>query len=257
MEQNWRYPVITAEIMPYENPRAVQGRTVFNKIDSHQTRPLIRECMPPKNLGNTRANGTYIKQKFKSVNFSNSFFPFFSEMWSKLAKPLREEFDLNEFKTKLKATFKPKRHKHFNVGSKYGNTLMCRVRLGRSFLKAHGFAINLADTDKCLCGKIENTTHFLLDCDQFIEQRNVMIESMANILPNFAAKTKSKKVEILLRGINLDHDDPDNRNKQIAWIAQNYILNTLIDLSRNHVIQLLLCCRLLLLPIKYLKQTLL
>ena len=53
-----------------------------------------------------------------------------------------------------------------------------------------------------------------------------MIESMANILPNFAAKTKSKKVEILLRGINLDHDDPDNRNKQIAWIAQNYILNT-------------------------------
>ena len=176
------------------------GLCVFNKIDSHQTRPLIRECMPPKNLGNTRANGTYIKQKFQSVNFSNSFFPFFSEMWSKLDKSLREEIDLNEFKTKLKASFKPKRHKHFNVGSKYGNTLLCRVRLGRSFLKAHGFAINLADSDKCLCGKIENSTHYLLDCVQFTEQRNIMIESMAKILPNFTAKTKSKKVEILLQG---------------------------------------------------------
>ena len=147
-------------------------------------------------------------------------------MWSKLDKSLREEIDLNEFKTKLKATFKPKRHKHFNVGSKYGNTLLCRVRLGRSFLKAHGFAINLADSDKCLCGKIENTTHYLLDCMQFTEQRNVMLESMANILPNFAAKNKSKKVEILLQGINLYQDDPDHRNKQIAFIAQNYILNT-------------------------------
>ena len=202
------------------------GLCVFNKIDSHQTRPLIRECMPPKNMGNTRANGTYMKQKFQSVNFSNSFFPLFSEMWSKLDKSLREEIDLNEFKTKLKATFKPKRHKHFNVGSKYGNTLLCRVRLGRSFLKAHGFAINLADSDKCLCGKIENTTHYLLDCVQFTEQRNVMLESMANILPNFAAKNKSKKVEILLQGINLYQDDPDHRNKQIAFIAQNYILNT-------------------------------
>ena len=59
----------------------------------------------------------------------------------------REETDLNEFKTKLKLQFKPKRHKHFNSGSKYGNTLLSRIRLGRSFLKAHGYSINLSDTD--------------------------------------------------------------------------------------------------------------
>ena len=53
-----------------------------------------------------------------------------------------------------------------------------------------------------------------------------MYESVAKILPNFATKSKSKKVEILLRGINLNQDDPDNRNRQLAFIAQNYILNT-------------------------------
>ena len=100
------------------------------------------------------------------------------------------------------------------------------MRLGRSFLKAHGFAINLADSDKCLCGKIESTTHYLLDCVQFIEQRNIMLASVAKILPNFANKSKYNKVEILLKGINLNQDEPDNRNKQLALIAQNYILNT-------------------------------
>ena len=202
------------------------GLCVFNKIDSHQTRPLIRECMPPKNTGNTRANGTYIKQKFQSVNFSKSFFPLFSEMWSKLDKSLREEIDLNEFKSKLKTQFKPKRHKHFNCGSKYGNTLLCRLRVGRSFLKAHGFAINLSDTDKCLCGNIESTSHYLLDCVQFAEQRKCLSESIAKILPNFSAKSKTKRVEILLNGFNLNQEDPDHRNKQLTLIVQNYILNT-------------------------------
>ena len=117
-------------------------------------------------------------------------------------------------------------HKHFNFGSKFGNTLLCRIRLGRSFLKAHGFAINLADSDKCLCGKVESTSHYLLDCVQFVEQRDCMYQSVAKILPNFATKSKSKKVEILLEGIGLNQDEPDYRNKQLSLIAQNYILNT-------------------------------
>ena len=182
--------------------------------------------MPPKNTGNTRANGTYIKQKFKSVNFSKSFFPLYSEMWSKLDKNIREEPDLNEFKSKLKATFKPKRHRHFSFGSKYGNTLLCRLRLGRSFLRSHGFAINLSETDKCLCGNIESSTHYLLDCAQFDEQRRNLFDSLSKIMPNFGTKSKFYKTKILLNGINLENDDPDCRNKQISLSVQNYILNT-------------------------------
>ena len=53
-----------------------------------------------------------------------------------------------------------------------------------------------------------------------------MFESVAKILPNFASKSKSNKIEILLRGVNLNQYEPDHRNKQIAFIAQNYILNT-------------------------------
>ena len=53
-----------------------------------------------------------------------------------------------------------------------------------------------------------------------------MLDSVAKILPNFANKTKFNKVEILLKGINLNQDDPDHRNKQLALIAQNYILST-------------------------------
>ena len=53
-----------------------------------------------------------------------------------------------------------------------------------------------------------------------------MFESICKILPNFTVKSKSKKVEILLNGFNLNQDDPDHRNKQLTIIVQNYILNT-------------------------------
>ena len=32
-----------------------------------------------------------------------------------------------------------------------------------------GFAINLSDSDKCMCGDIESTSHYLLDCVKFSE----------------------------------------------------------------------------------------
>ena len=53
-----------------------------------------------------------------------------------------------------------------------------------------------------------------------------MLESIAKILPNFVAKPKYKKTEILLKGINLDQTEPDHRNKQITFVVQNYILKT-------------------------------
>ena len=77
-----------------------------------------------------------------------------------------------------------------------------------------------------MCGNIESTSHYLFDCVQFSEQRKFMLESIAKILPNFVAKPKYKKTEILLKGINLDQTEPDHRNKQITFVVQNYILKT-------------------------------
>ena len=109
-------------------------------------------------------------------------------------KTIRNEHDIICFKDKLKLLFKPKRHKHFNYGDKLSNTLLCRLRVGRSFLKSHGFQINLTSSDKCWCGEEDKTENFLLSCFLFKEERNEMLRKVQTIVPNFLKLNLKKPV---------------------------------------------------------------
>jgi hypothetical protein len=131
------------------------GLSIFHKIHLGAARPLIKSCMPEINSNNTRSSGLYKKIKYFSQKYNNSFFPLFSEYWSKLGLNLRSEQDILLFKENLKPSFKPKRQKHYAYGDKHTNALHCRLRVGRSFLKSHSFAINMSPSDRCLCGEID------------------------------------------------------------------------------------------------------
>ena len=127
---------------------------------------------------------------------------------------------------KLKCTFKPRRKKHFNCGEKLANFLLCRMRIGRSYLKSHGFAINLSSSDRCMCGAVDDNKHLLLFCFIFQEERQTMLSKINSILPNFLSLTISKQVFILLNGINLDSLLPDPRNRLIMLTVQKFITQT-------------------------------
>ena len=77
---------------------------------------------------------------------------------------------------------KPKKQPHYK---KHINTLHCRWRVGRSFLKSHGFAINLSPTDKCLCGDIDDTKHYLFTCFLFQEERHLVFDTINGFHPTF------------------------------------------------------------------------
>ena len=94
--------------------------SIFHKIHLNLTRPLIKSCLPELNTNNTRGSGCY-----KSKKYSDSFFPKFSQFWSNLPKVLGEERYLSLFKTQHKSIFKPKKQKHYNLGNKLPNTLLC------------------------------------------------------------------------------------------------------------------------------------
>ena len=65
-------------------------------------------------------------------------------------------------------------------------TNYCRPRVGRSFLNSHGFAINLATTDKCsFCNKPETVKHFFFSCTKFKEQQTALFGSILQIFPDF------------------------------------------------------------------------
>ena len=81
-------------------------------------------------MGDTKSTLT-----MKSI-FITLFFPNFSKIWNLLPVKLRQ-LNLIDFKQQVSSQFKPKRYKHYNKGSKLGNTLLTRIRLGRSSLNAH------------------------------------------------------------------------------------------------------------------------
>ena len=150
-----------------DNRALFLGLSLFHKIHLNQTRPLIKTAMPkPRNVGITRASDSFkyetYQQKLKT--FSDSFFPYFTKKWNELPQNLKGEGDFSQFKLLLKCHIKPKKHRHFNRGSRRGNSLLTQLRVGRSHLNVHKFTIGLSETEKCLCDEPETVTHYLTKC---------------------------------------------------------------------------------------------
>ena len=118
--------------------------------------------------------GSY--ENFKPLGnlYSKSFFPHFTKKWNLTQNDLKSENDIDSFKIKLKSLIKPKKQKHFNRGSKKGNSLLTQLRVGRSSLNSHGFAIGLAENDQCLCYRSETVSHYLLNCFLYHNERIVL-----------------------------------------------------------------------------------
>ena len=204
------------------------GLTAFHKMSLHKVRPLIRSCMPTLKVAarNTRSNEPYLPFKYFNQNYAKSFFPYITNLYNDLPLSLRKH-DVNDFKVELKSKMKPNKIKHFNRGvSKLSNSLHTQLRVGRSYLAAHGFAIGISNTDKCSCSKQETTEHFLVSCPLFETHRTKMFSNISLVLPKFAKLTIKEKVKIMLSGIYLDSPIPDFRNTKIVFIVQQYILQT-------------------------------
>ena len=109
---------------------------IFHKIHLHETRPLIRSCMPKKDIKNyhdTRQKGGYLPLKNSGLKLKNSFFPYTARLWNNLPKTVQCK-DITGFKECINKERKPMRHKHFSRGNKISNSLITKIRVGRSDL---------------------------------------------------------------------------------------------------------------------------
>ena len=197
--------------------------------------------MPPVEVKSrlTRSTKLYVEhkyQKYQNQTFMKSFFPHFTKLYNNL-EPATRNLNTVDFKEKLKPKYKQKKVKHFSRGlSKWSNSLHTQLRVGRSFLAADGFKINLIDSNKCQqCTAVpdfqlkpvpETASHFFLVCNNFDEKRNLLFSKIKQYVPNFQILSQKRKIEILLFGINLENEEPDPRNLGIALAVQRYIIQT-------------------------------
>ena len=82
------------------------------------------------------------------------------------------------------------------------------MRLGRSHLNAHAFAIGQSDTPNCTCGyKEESTSHYFLDCMQYSAHRQILFNLFELYFKQFKNMSRKKKLEILLNGYNIENGE--------------------------------------------------
>ena len=91
----------------------------------------------------------------------------------------------------------------FNCHQPEGLILLTRLRLGFSHLRVHKFRHNFQDTLNPICScrhDIETTSHFLLNCPLYINNRTTLLNKIKTI--NSDLTTKSDKIlsNILLYG---------------------------------------------------------
>ena len=170
-----------------ENRAYILGICMFHKIVKGETRPLLKSLLPEFNNTNHYNLRTLKPLKpfpFKGVKYSKSFFPYFTKTYNDLDKKTRLLLT-EDFKLEIKKLIKPPRLKHLNTGTKYGCSLMTRIRVGRSYLKAHSYSIGLEIDNACSCDNItqETSLHYMF-CTKYTEQRLLLYQRIEQIIPN-------------------------------------------------------------------------
>ena len=173
-----------------------------------------------------RSKGGYIPYDNLGSKFKQSFFPHHTELWNSLPKNVQTA-SLLDFKSFTKKDIKPPRYKHFSKGNKLSNTLLTRIRVGRSYLNQHRFTIGHADSPECMChNREESPSHYFLDCFLYSLERQTLFSLIEHYIPRFSNFSKQKQLHVILRGINIDNEDLLSTNISITIAVQNFILHS-------------------------------
>ena len=136
-----------------------------------------------ENKFNTRSKGGYIPYKNLGSKFKTSFFPHTALLWNNQPKNVQCKH-VFEFKEITSNEMKPPKFKHFARGNKFSNSLLTKIRVGRSDLNQHKFTIGLVESPQCLCHfREESPSHFFLDCFLYLLERQTLFDLIEHYNP--------------------------------------------------------------------------
>ena len=205
------------------------GLCIFQKIHRQESRPLVRKCLPKwdtEKIRMTRSRGGYTPYPNLGHKFLNSFFPYISKLWNNLPVSMKI-LDVKEFKQQLKLQLKPTKFKVFSVGPKFSNSILTRLRTGRTGLNLDKFTLGQICDPGCLCHyKSESSEHYLLDCFLYTVERQNLYNQVEHYIPNFSKLTKKAKYSILTEGIKTCDPEFHYTNVRISLATQHFIVKT-------------------------------
>ena len=216
---------------PLADRRQIHKLQLYHKLKFAETVPqYIKDIIP-------NPRGTDVSRQLRSTNdsslsqpparttsFCNSFVPSTTYKWNVLPAELRQEIAYKPFKKKLLKLRAPKRpHPYLFFGTKQGNTLHTKLRLGVSSLNSHRHAVGKADSPACRCGhRREDAQHFLLACPLHDNARTDLFHSVSLTISNFRNLSRKEQTKLLMYGPQSDH----RADRMVATAVQQFIMTT-------------------------------
>lgn len=142
----------------------------------------------------------------RTTSFKNSFFPSTIDAWNNLDDNLNNATSLYDFKKVLKQRIlKPP--VYFEYGKRKENILLCQLRNFKSQLNLDLYNDHLSDSPSCSCGAPrESTNHYLLECPNYKEQRQELIDIL-QLYPTIYETITISSGDLLQGNSNLNKDN--------------------------------------------------
>jgi hypothetical protein len=153
-----------------------------------------------------------------------SFFPSTINDWNKLELEIRLSKSLNIFKKRISKQTRVKKSSYFGLRNNNKVRFISMLRLELSPLRAHKHKHKFEDTSDpyCIvCGKIEDTSHYLIHCKSYRLARVTLLQKVSDILSvNISTLPKRRILSILLYG---SEDMSAEQNHSILLLVTMFI----------------------------------
>ena len=217
--------------LPLHTRRALHKLDMYYRLQSDDPRipNCIKNLLPNTRLEDTgrplrNAGHQTLPRNYTSL-YQKSFIPHSTRHWNILPEYVRLAVTNNKFKTEIrKHMCEPKPPHFYSFGSKLGNILHTRLRVGNSNLNAHLYTIQKSSSPQCMCqNSIETTKHFILQCHLHQQHREILFTSISDVLNHeFSEIPTNEQLDILIFGKDLNDDE----SLSIATSFQKFLIDT-------------------------------
>ena len=186
----------------------------------------ITSIIPNTRLHDTnrilRNSNTQTLPTNRITSFQNSFVPATTRLWNALPNHTRNEPSTIPFKNAVTRHLGvPAPPPYFSFGTKLGNKLHTRLRVGMSDLNAHRYPSQLSESPQCQCGSPNETVlHFVLNCPLYQNARIHLFRSISILIDiNTNTLHPSELMNLLLNGPN----NLSGKGREVAHAFQKFI----------------------------------
>ena len=159
--------------------------------------------------------------KTKHNFYKNSFFLSTTVEWNNLDQDLRSSESYTLFRSSILKFIRASPKGFYGCQNIMGIKLVTRLHLGLSHLREHKFKHNFQNTLNPLssCGMdVESSTHFLLECPSYINERCTLTSNLNRINPQISQTTLKLLTNTLFF-----------RNSSYSGKTNTHILNAIIE----------------------------